>query len=167
MSTILAIDFETANHNRDSACAIGLALVRGRKLVKTDVFLIQPPDSDFVFTHIHNLTWDDVCDSETFGELWPRIDGYFAEADYLAAHNASFDRGVLTECCSRTGVVAPKKSFICTMKLARSQWSIYPTRLPDVCRKLGIDLNHHDAASDAQACARIVIAAQNEGWNPR
>jgi DNA polymerase-3 subunit epsilon len=31
--------------------------------------------------------------------------------------------------------------------------------LKSVCRRLGIALNHHDAGSDAEACARIVIAA--------
>ena len=44
---------------------------------------------------------------------------------------------------------------------------IRPTKLPDVCRRLGIPLLHHDAASDATACARIVLAAEAEGWRPR
>ncbi|MFA5187667.1 MAG: exonuclease, partial [Patescibacteria group bacterium] len=38
-----------------------------------------------------------------------------------------------------------------------------PTKLPDVCRRLKIPLNHHDAASDAEACARIVMAAMQDG----
>ncbi len=71
MSTILAIDFETANYERDSACAVGLALVQNGRIIKTDSFLIRPPNSWFVFTYIHGLTWDDVCDSETYDELWP------------------------------------------------------------------------------------------------
>jgi DNA polymerase III subunit epsilon len=32
-----------------------------------------------------------------------------------------------------------------------------------VCRYLRIPLRHHDAASDAEACARIVIAAFESG----
>jgi DNA polymerase-3 subunit epsilon len=35
--------------------------------------------------------------------------------------------------------------------------------LPDVCRRLGIGLIHHDPGSDAEACARIVIAAASPG----
>ena len=46
------------------------------------------------------------------------------------------------------------------IRLAREAWGVYPTKLPDVCRYLGIPLRHHDAASDAEACARIVIAAE-------
>ena len=50
--------------------------------------------------------------------------------------------------------------FVCTMQLARQTWGVRPTRLPDVCRFLGIPLQHHDALSDAEAAARIVIAAR-------
>ena len=50
------------------------------------------------------------------------------------------------------------------VRLARAQWRIYPTALPDVCRHLRIPLRHHDAKSDAEACARIVLAAEAEGW---
>jgi DNA polymerase-3 subunit epsilon len=49
------------------------------------------------------------------------------------------------------------------MRLARRVWSLYPTKLPDVCRHLRLKLNHHDALSDAEACARIVIAAMKNG----
>ena len=47
------------------------------------------------------------------------------------------------------------------MKIARSTWGIYPTKLPNVCNYLDIKLNHHDALSDAEACAKIFIAAEN------
>ena len=45
------------------------------------------------------------------------------------------------------------------MRMARAAWDLYPTKLPDVCRRLGIALRHHDALSDAEACARIVLLA--------
>ena len=41
-----------------------------------------------------------------------------------------------------------------------------PANLPAVCRRLGIGLIHHDAASDAEACARIVIAAASAATPP-
>jgi DNA polymerase-3 subunit epsilon len=81
-------------------------------------------------------------------------------ADQLAAHNAAFDRGVLHTCCHFAGHPSPKLPFICTMHLARRTWGIYPTKLSDVCRRLGLQLRHHDPLSDAEACARIVIAAR-------
>ena len=55
-------------------------------------------------------------------------------------------------------------SFTCTVQLARAQWGIRPTKLPDVCRRLRIPLRHHAAESDAVACARIVLAVEATGW---
>jgi DNA polymerase-3 subunit epsilon len=49
------------------------------------------------------------------------------------------------------------------MRLARQAWNVRPTTLPDVCRHLGIRLRHHDPLSDAEACAKIVLAARADG----
>jgi DNA polymerase-3 subunit epsilon len=54
----------------------------------------------------------------------------------------------------------PAAPFTCTVKLARERWGIYPTKLPDVARHLGVELRHHEALSDAVACARIVVEAE-------
>jgi DNA polymerase III epsilon subunit-like protein len=47
-------------------------------------------------------------------------------------------------------------------RFTRREWSIYPTKLSDVCQQLGIALNHHEALSDAMACAQIVLAANKK-----
>lgn len=49
------------------------------------------------------------------------------------------------------------------MRLARQIWGIYPTTLPDVCRRLRLPLDHHDPLSDAKACAKIIIKAIESG----
>ena len=164
MSTFVAIDFETANHQKDSACAVGLAKGRNGRVEVVQSFLIRPPDPRFVFTDIHGLGWEDVCDAPTFSELWPMLHAWIDCAEFITSHNAPFDRSVLQACCTAYDVRPPRSPFTCTVQLARSQWGIYPTRLPDVCRRLRIPLRHHDAGSDAEACARIVLAAEREGW---
>lgn len=166
MTRFAAIDFETANHDRASACAVGLTLVESERVVDRIVHLIRPPSSSFIFTHIHGLTWNDVCEAPTFAEVWEDIGPHINGLKFLAAHNAQFDRGVLEACCAHYGIPRPRHKFICTVGLARQQWSIYPTRLSDVCRQLHIPLNHHEAGSDSEACARIVIAARKAGWRP-
>ena len=163
MSSFVAIDFETANHHRDSACAVGLAVGRGGRIEVVRSFLIRPPTPQFAFTWIHGLRWEDVRDAPTFGELWPTLRAWIDNAEFLAAHNALFDRSVLDACCARYRLRAQRMRFTCTVQLARSQWGIYPTRLPDVCRRLRIPLRHHDSGSDAEACARIVLVAEAEG----
>jgi DNA polymerase-3 subunit epsilon len=158
----VAIDFETANHSRDSACSIGLVKVAGGKIVDQAVHLIKPPTREFVFTYIHGLSWKDVAKASDFGNVWPRLEALLDGAEFFAAHNAAFDKGVLHACCARYGLTAPKLPFQCSMQIARSTWSIYPTKLSDVCRKLSIELNHHEALSDATACAKIVLAANKK-----
>jgi len=164
MSTFVAIDFETANYRPDSACSIGLVVVKGHRIVRREHFLIRPTDRQFVFTYLHGIAWENVRDAPTFAELWPTLRETIADADFLAAHNASFDRRVLYSCCETHHLATPTRPFVCTVRLARAVWSVYPTKLPDVCRHLNIPLKHHQADSDAEACARIVIAAQNAGW---
>jgi len=158
----VAIDFETANHQRNSACSIGLVKVIGGRIVDSAVHLIKPPTKEFVFSYIHGLTWDSVAKASDFGNLWPAIAQFIDGAEFLAAHNASFDKGVLGACCTTYGIPLPALPFRCTVQIARNTWNIHPTKLPDVCQKLGISLNHHEALSDAMACAQIVLAANKQ-----
>jgi DNA polymerase-3 subunit epsilon len=159
VSAFVAIDFETADPGPDSACAVGLVRVEDGRIARRESCLIRPPRARFVFTWVHGITWEDVAGRPTFGELWPGLEPIIDGADFLAAHNARFDRAVLEACCRSAGLAAPKQPFECTVKLARKVWGIRPTKLSDVCRALDIRLNHHEALSDAEACARIVIAA--------
>lgn len=164
MTTFAAIDFETANHSPDSACAVGLVTVKGGRIVRRAERLIRPPSRNFVFTYVHGLAWQDVCEAPTFAEVWEELRAELHGVDFLAAHNARFDRGVLDACCVTYGLPGAAQPFVCTVEISRRVWGIYPTKLPDVCRHLKIPLRHHEAGSDAEACARIVLAAQRSGW---
>lgn len=166
MPQILALDFETANYESNSACQLGLVRLRDWEVVEARAWLIRPPSPDFVFTDIHGLTWDHVKDAPTWDRLWPELAPYFAGVDYLAAHNAPFDRGVLQKTCAYYGLAAPAQPFIDTVALARQTWRIYPTKLNLVCERLGIPLRHHEALSDALACAQILVRAAQAGWRP-
>ena len=161
MSTFVALDFETADNERDSACAVGLVRVKNNQIVQRSYYLIRPPRQRFKFTHIHGISWHEVADKPSFGELWSTISPIISEAGFLAAHNASFDKGVLYACCDAHGINRPKQEFTCTVQLARKTWNIHPTKLPNVCEYLGLELDHHQALSDAVACAQIVIAANH------
>jgi DNA polymerase-3 subunit epsilon len=161
-----AIDFETADTGSDSACAVGIVRVQNGRIRERFHCLIRPPRPNFVFTYLHNITWGQVSSQPDFGKLWPRIQAAIGDAEFLAAHNARFDRKVLESCCRLGGIPVPSGPFVCTVELARRMWSIFPTQLPMVCDRLGITLNHHEALSDAEACARIVLTALKDGWKP-
>lgn len=164
MTRFAAMDFETASHGRDSACAVGVVIVERGRIVERLYELIRPPSRQFAFTYIHGLSWEDVKHAPDFATVWTGIVRELAGVEFLAAHNAPFDKGVLGACCATYEMPVPEQPFVCTVRLARAQWDIHPTKLPDVCRHLGIDLRHHQADSDAEACARIVIAAERAGW---
>lgn len=161
LATFVAIDFETADSGRDSACSVACVRVEGDHIVRSESRLIRPPRPTFEFTHVHGIRWDDVASAPTFGDVWqemlPMLDG----AEFLAAHHAPFDRSVLASCSASAGIAMTDLPFRCTVRIARAAWRLFPTRLPDVCRFLDIPLRHHDALSDAEACARIVLAAES------
>ncbi len=162
-SRFAAIDFETADYGRDSACAMAVVVADKNLILDKECFLIRPPRKDFVFSYLHGITWRQVRDKPCFGDVWKKVRKHFEGVDFVAAHNASFDRGVLYECCGNACVDVPDLAFLCTVKLSRRVWNIRPTKLSDVCRHFNIPLNHHDAASDALACAKIVLKASEKG----
>jgi DNA polymerase-3 subunit epsilon len=157
------LDFETADYGRDSACALSIVFVEDGSIIDTWTRLIRPPRRDFIFTYLHGISWRDVHDKPTFGDAWPEVADRLKSMDFIAAHNASFDRSVLRACCDQAGHHPPHNPFLCTVKVARSVWNLYPTKLSDVARHLDIPLKHHDATSDALACAHILIKAQAGG----
>ncbi|OPL19279.1 MAG: hypothetical protein AVO35_11550 [Candidatus Aegiribacteria sp. MLS_C] len=156
-----AIDFETADDGMDSACAVGLVRVDKGIIRERVVRLIRPPRPSFRNTDIHGISWEDVIGEPCFSKVWGEIQYLLDGTDMLVAHNARFDRTVLQACLQSSGLEVPDIPFSCTMKLARRVWRLYPTSLPDVCRYLNIGLTHHDPLSDAEACARIMIAAMD------
>ncbi len=161
-----AIDFETANCDADSACAVGLVRVEDGRIVRSESRLIRPWTQHFEFTYLHGIAWSDVASAPPFADAWPLIVEMCRGVDFVAAHNADFDEGVLRACCARAGIEVPALRFECTVKMARRSLGIYPTGLAVVAKRLGIPLEHHNAASDAEACAQIVLRAHEATERP-
>src|SRR5262245_36585359 len=114
--TFVAIDFETADYGADSACAVGIVRVENWEVVQRQSWLLRPPRRYIRFTYIHGITWRDVADQPTFGERWPEILPLLDGAEFLVAHNAPFDRGVLTACCEAARLPLPSQPFRCTVQ---------------------------------------------------
>ncbi len=160
MPSFVALDFETSDYSRESACSIGLVKVENNIITQEYTRLIRPPRKIMRFTDIHGIRWEDVANEPTFAELWSEFQPFCEGVDFIAAHNAPFDRGVLQGCCEYYSINSPQLPFTCTVQLARREFKISPAKLSNVCRVLEIDLRHHEALSDARACAQIVIRAQ-------
>src|SRR5260370_7845302 len=156
-ASFVAIDFETANHHLDSACAIGLVRVERLEIVRRETCLLRPPTAHFRFTGVHGIDWERVSAALPSAEAWRRLDLMLAGVEFLAAHNADFDRGVLYACCRTAGLKPPGLPFVCSMRLARRTWGIYPTTLPEVCRFLKLPVQHHNPRADAESCPAIFL----------
>ena len=155
---ILVIDFETANLQANSACSLGLVAIENNKIIAKERYLIRTPSPLFLFTHIHGITWEKVKNAPTFETLWKsNLETWFQKASLLVAHNIGFDERVLRACGRHYGIEIPRLKTECTVKLSRYQLAIKPANLANVSQTLGIELNHHEALSDALASAYIYL----------
>lgn len=160
----VAIDFETANEKRTSACAMGIAVVENARIVKRVSWLIRPSELYFNWfnTHIHGITEADVIDKPRFDELWGDFRP-FLEGKIVIAHNAGFDMSVLRHLLNEYGITYPEVHYFCTRILAKKVWpALSSYRLNMISAHLGISLRHHDAEEDAVACAEIALRCCNE-----
>ncbi|AWK87739.1 3'-5' exonuclease [Azospirillum thermophilum] len=157
----VAIDFETANETRTSACSIGVAWIEDGRVVATEEHLIRPRELRFnaFNSAIHGIRAEDVADAPEFPAVWDRIRDRFRDRLVLA-HNAAFDLSVLRHTLSDYGMAWPACSYLCTVILARRAWpDLTAHKLNHLAGFLGLTLDHHRAGSDAEACGRIALAA--------
>ncbi len=158
----VAIDFETANRNWNSACEIGLIMVEDCRVVDTYRRLIRPTPNRFDAGNIriHKITPEQVLHEPTFADLYEELLPYL-EDRHLVAHNASFDMGVLLASARQYGLPIPSLTYSCTVQLSRRVWPESPRHgLGVISAFLGIELDHHRALSDANACAQLMLQAQ-------
>jgi DNA polymerase-3 subunit epsilon len=157
-----AIDFETANPKRASACAVGLVRVRDGQIVHAAGTLIQPPAGFGEFsgfnTKVHGITSAMVATAPPWRQVADWIRGYVAD-DLLVAHNASFDMSVLRQACAAEAMPVPGNDYVCTLALARQASQLRSYRLPDVAAEFGVRLTaHHEASADARCAAQVAVA---------
>lgn len=157
----IAIDFETANEQRASACALGIAIGEGGRVVHTRAWLIRPPEMRFAPFNIgiHGIGPKDVADAPEFSDLWPVLRTYL-DGRPVVAHNAGFDISVLRNTLNVYGIKTPDFKYVCTVSIAKLVWpDLVNHRLNTVSNHLGLELKHHDPRDDAQAAAEIVASA--------
>lgn len=155
---VATLDFETANSQRHSACALGITLIDDQQITHSNYWLFKPLGGfDYMNTMIHGITPSDVYNKPTFAQSWPEIKDYI-NGRLLIAHNAAFDMSVLRKTLGAYGIETPKARYSCTMRMAKSLWpKHYNHKLDTLCDYFGFKLDHHNAASDALACARISL----------
>ena len=159
-----AIDFETANADRASACALGLVVVQESQIVKRRSWLIRPSKICFDLNNVilHGITADHVAEMPTFAELWDEVHSEIRGMP-LVAHNASFDISVLRHTLDDYKLQYPELDYYCTRAISHALWPTLPSYgLELVSHYLGLPFTHHTVEEDAIACAAIVLRGCSE-----
>ena len=157
----VAIDFETANASRSSPCAIGMTVVEKGVISTSRQWLIRPRDMQFdpFNIAIHGITPEMMRGEPEFNKLWPELKSYLTQYP-IVAHNASFDMSVLRKTLDLYRLKYPSTSYLCSVLLAKVTWpGLVSYRLDYLADHLGFDLKHHNAESDANGAAAIVMAS--------
>ena len=150
-ATFTALDFETAQGYRWSICQVGLVRVEQGKITHELCQLVRPPENYYWerFTEIHGLGSRETARAPRFDQLWPKL-APFIEQETVVAHNAAFDGSCLSQALNYYGLAVPEYTQRCTYRL-------YGQGLAPLCQTYGIPLHHHDALSDARACAELYL----------
>lgn len=159
----VCIDFETANASYGSACEIGIAHFKQGEIIYSKSFLIKPHKNHRHFhwynTKIHGITNKDVICAPEFIEIWKEI-SYLFNNTYIVCHNVHFDIAVLRNIMDLYSIEKPNFKYICTVDVARRVWPNLPKHKLDIMSQfLGVELEHHKAASDARASGMILKEA--------
>ncbi len=157
--TFTAIDFETAIDHH--ICAVGIVCVENGVVVDEFSTLIRPPANRYSwFTiQVHGIHPEDTEHAPTFADIYPEIRARL-RSRVVVAHNESFDRSVLLRSMMDNGLdyddLDLPHRWECTCRIYRAK-GFRPANLAVCCERMGISLNHHEALSDARACAQLYL----------
>lgn len=160
---IVALDFETANSNMGSACALGIAIYNDGEITDSFEWFLKPFHrfNYFTNTSIHGISKEDVENEKEFVFYYEKLQEILQDS-LIVAHNACFDMCVLNSVCDLYGLDHFKNEFIDTVAISRK---VYPElrnhKLDTVSNYLNIALNHHDGMSDAFACLMILLKSMS------
>lgn len=160
MNSFTAIDFETAHGKRYSICQVGLVRVENGVITNELSILVQPPGNYYWdwFTDIHGITPEITRASPTFNQIWHLVEPFIKNQSVVAHNGLRFDFPVLSETLQYYGVEVPEYNKHCTYRL-------FGANLASLCLKYNIPLNHHEALSDARACAELFLVHLNKTEN--
>lgn len=152
MDSFTAIDFETAQGYRWSVCQVGLVRVENG-IIKNEInILVQPPNNYYWsrFTDIHGIVPNMTKNALTFDKVWHQLEPFIKGQNVVAHNGLSFDFPVLQNTLEYYEMQTPEYEKHCTYR-------IFHQNLASLCQQYEITLNHHDALSDAKACAELFL----------
>lgn len=167
----IAIDFETANQYRNSACSVGLVrFIDGKRSIPA--ILIHPAKMYFILEWtetIHHISYNDVRSKPYFPEIWDTMVMPFVNKTPgvpIEAHNRNtFDMPVIQSCCEYFGMEVQKLEYFDSLIIARKTWPEFEShQLTKLGERFNIEYIAHDALEDSRVCGQIIKIAA-EKWD--
>lgn len=160
MKQFLAIDFETANPKRVSACALGYTIVRDGVIVESKGFLMKPIGGHAPFqTKIHGISETDTADESDFRSKFASVAHLF---DLPIVGHSMFDKQVLNA-LSDHFELRIRLEYTDSCALAKERLpNLKNHKLKTLAKHFQLpSFKHHDAAEDAKVCAEIFLRLQD------
>lgn len=151
----VAIDFETMSSSSESACSIGLVKIIDGEIVQRFYSLINPVRDDNtereLYRGIHGIALSTAEKADTFDVIFNSIRNFIGALP-IVCHNKYADIRILSSLMDYYHLSGIDLSnCICTYEATGLS-------LSDCCARFGIPMaKHHDALSDAEACALIYL----------
>ena len=167
MNSFIAIDYETANSDRRSACSLGVSVVENGKMVKSFQTLIKPPGEFNYFDDfnvmIHGIKKNDVKGAPSFLEVWNELVTINSNNLPLVCHNSGFDIRLTQDLLKYFDANFNAIEYFDTLTISKKLWPMMINhKLSTLASIFQIKLEHHNAASDSEACARIALKQMEE-----
>lgn len=169
MERYIAFDVETPNENNDRMSAIGVSVIENGIIVDSYYTLINPETYFNPWNSaLTGITPEQAERAPMFNQVWERICPLFSNG-ILAAHNAPFDMRVLAKCLQAYCIDWERYvPYVCTVRIGKKALPNLPDhKLNTICDYWNIPLDHHQAGSDSQACAKILLQYQDCGISVR
>lgn len=165
----VAIDFETANPKRASVCQIGLVRVLNGIPGGVKCEFVSPPPGFTNFhqrnIEVHGIRKPDTEGAPPWDSMLDRLIAFSKELSLpLVAHNAPFEKSVITQATEAIGRDVPDFTYHSTVKLAkRLQPDESSHKLNEVAARLRVPpFEHHNAGDDAMASALIILGLADQ-----
>lgn len=157
----ITLDFETADRATTSPCELGLTFVTNGRVGETKSWLIRPEPNTFDYFNIlmHGIRPETVENEPVFEVVWEEAKPLL-EGQFVIAHNAGFDIGVLRRSLQRRAMPLPSFDYACSRIFSKPVWPGQPSYgLKELCVLNEINFKHHRAGPDSRATAELAMRA--------
>lgn len=158
-NAVVGMDFEYLITGRqDTPCQVGLVLIVDNVITLRYSSLIQVPESiEGTLSYGNGITREMVKNAPSFADVIKVMESICKDAT-IVAHNKSTEENVLKKTCAFYNI----ESWLTTAAMEDTCKLMGGKGLQECCEQHNIELKHHDALSDAEACARLYIISQDK-----